>query len=194
MSTVTRRRRRFLAALGVLAVVVAAVAVYALREEPGWYVRMRYPLAYESIVRGHAANYDLDPALLAGVIYAESKFDPDVVSSAGAVGLMQLLPETAQGIADRTGGGAYREEDLLDPEINVRYGAWYLDHLRDKYADHPHADELALAAYNAGQGQVDEWVAATPPGEPVEIPFPETRAYVHRVLDLAELYRRGYDL
>jgi soluble lytic murein transglycosylase len=194
MSTVTRRRRRFLAALGVLAVVVAAVAVYALREEPGWYVRMRYPLAYESIVRGHAANYDLDPALLAAVIYAESKFDPDVVSSAGAVGLMQLLPETAQGIADRTGGGGYREEDLVDPEINVRYGAWYLDHLRDKYADHPYAEELALAAYNAGQGQVDEWVAETPPGEPVEIPFPETRAYVDRVEELAELYRRGYDL
>ena len=194
MSTVTRRRRRFLAALGVLAVVVAAVAVYALREEPGWYVRMRYPLAYETIVRGHAANYDLDPALLAAVIYAESKFDPDVVSSAGAVGLMQLLPETAQGIADRTGGGGYREEDLLDPEINVRYGAWYLDHLRDKYADHPSADRLALAAYNAGQGQVDEWVAATPPGEAVAIPFPETRAYIDRVLDLAELYRRGYDL
>ena len=104
----------------------------ALREEPGWYVRMRYPLAYETIVRGHAENYDLDPALLAGVIYAESKFDPDVVSSAGAVGLMQLLPETAQGIADRTGGGGYREQDLLDPEINVRYGSWYLEHLRER--------------------------------------------------------------
>ena len=63
MSTVTRRRRRLLAALGVLLVALAAVAVYALREEPGWYVRMRYPLAYEGIVRGHAENYDLDPAL-----------------------------------------------------------------------------------------------------------------------------------
>jgi len=176
------------------AAAVAGVAVWTVTSQPEWYQRVRYPLRYEAIVRTHARNYDLPPALLAAVIYAESKFDASARSDAGAVGLMQLLPDTAQGIAVRTGGNGFVESDLLDPEINVRYGAWYLDHLRDKYADHPHADELALAAYNAGQGQVDEWVAATPPGEPVEIPFPETRAYVHRVLDLAELYRRGYDL
>ena len=185
---------RLVVAVSLALLAFAGVAAWVVEAEPDWYLRARYPLEYEDIVSAHARNYDLDPALLAAVIYAESKFDPDVVSSAGAVGLMQLLPETAQGIADRTGGGGYREEDLLDPEINVRYGAWYLDHLRDKYADHPSADQLALAAYNAGQGQVDEWVAATPPGEPVEIPFPETRAYVDRVEELAELYRRGYDL
>src|SRR3712207_152301 len=101
MSSSTRRRsrrRRLVALGGLLALVLTLVGVYAVREEPGWYVRLRYPLAYEEIVRGHAENYDLDAALLAAVIYAESKFDPDVVSSAGAVGLMQLLPETAQGI------------------------------------------------------------------------------------------------
>jgi soluble lytic murein transglycosylase len=197
MSSSTRprhRRRRLLAVGGLVVLVVALVSAYALREEPGWYVRLRYPLAYEEIVRGHAENYDLDPALLAAVIYAESKFDPDVVSSAGAVGLMQLLPDTAQGIADRTGGGAYQEDDLRDPEINVRYGAWYLDHLREKYADHPDPIGLALAAYNAGQTNVDRWVAEAGPGRPVEIPFPETRAYVSKVRHLEELYRRGYDL
>jgi soluble lytic murein transglycosylase len=203
MSTGTHRRhrsrrrvlrRRLAALLALLVVVGAAVAVYAVREEPGWYVRMRYPLPYEQIVRGHAENYELDPALLAAVIYAESKFDPDAVSSAGAVGLMQLLPDTAQGIADRTGGGGYEQGDLVDPEINVRYGAWYLDHLRDKYGDHPEALDLALAAYNAGQTNVDRWVAAAPPGEPVDIRFPETRAYVDRVHHLAELYARGHGL
>ena len=129
------------------------------------------------------------------MIYAESKFDPDVVlvapapsASCSSCRRRRRASPTARAAA-RTA-----RQDLLDPEINVRYGAWYLDHLRDKYADHPHADGLALAAYNAGQANVDEWVAATPPGEPVEIPFPETRAYVDRVLHLAELYRRGYDL
>jgi soluble lytic murein transglycosylase len=201
MSTGTRRRgsrgaarRRLLAALALLALAAAAVGLYALREEPGWYVRVRYPLPYEEIVRGHAENYELDPALLAAVIYAESKFDADAVSSAGAVGLMQLLPETAQGIADRTGGGGYEASDLRDPEINVRYGAWYLDHLRDKYRDHPDPIALALAAYNAGQTNVDRWVGDAPAGEPVGIPFPETRAYVDRVRHLQELYARGYDL
>src|SRR3954447_5576233 len=114
----------------------------------------------------HAANYGLDPALLAAVIYTESKFDANTVSPAGAVGLMQLLPGTAEGIAQRTGGQGFVVSDLRDPEINVRYGAWYLRHLRAKYGARPNATDLALAAYNAGQGQVDAWLAASPPGVP----------------------------
>ena len=103
------------------------------RAEPDWYLRARYPLEYEHIVRAHARNYDLDPALLAAVVYVESRFDPNVESAAGAVGLMQLLPDTAKGIALRTGGTRFVVADLRDPEINVRYGSWYLDHLRDRY-------------------------------------------------------------
>ena len=124
-----------------------------LETEPRWYERMRYPLEYEEIVVGHAENYDLEPHLLAAVIYQESKFKADAVSSSGAVGLMQLLPATAQGIADRTGGSGWHERDLVNPELNVRYGSWYLRHLLDKYKD----EELALAAYNAGQANVDRW-------------------------------------
>ena len=93
------------------------------------------------------------PHLVAAVIYQESKFDADAVSSSGAVGLMQLLPSTGQGIADRTGGDSWTPEDLHNPELNVRYGSWYLRHLLDKYED----EELALAAYNAGQANVDRW-------------------------------------
>jgi soluble lytic murein transglycosylase len=169
--------------LGVLGVVVAAFAVYVLETEPRWYERLRYPLHYEQIVVGHAENYRLDPQLVAAVIYQESKFDADAVSDSGAVGLMQLLPETGQGIADRTGGDSWKPEDLRSPELNVRYGSWYLRHLLDKYGD----EELALAAYNAGQANVDRWRE-----EGTGIEFPETRHYVERVQELKEIYARVY--
>jgi soluble lytic murein transglycosylase len=134
-------------------------------------------------VRGHARNYKLNPALLAAVIEQESKFNADARSRTGAVGLMQLQPATAKGIAIHTGGKDFVLSDLDDPEINVRYGAWYLRHLLDKY----HDERLALAAYNAGQANVDEWRRK---GEPVQ--FPETRAYVSRVEKLKDIYRRAY--
>jgi soluble lytic murein transglycosylase len=156
---------------------------YVLKTEPGWYVRIRYPLRYQAIVRGHARNYELDPALLAAVIYQESKFRAHARSSSGAIGLMQLLPDTAKGIAVHTGGSRFRVSDLDDPEINVRYGAWYLRHLMEKYSD----ERTALAAYNAGQENVDSWRK-----EGKGIAFAETRHYVRRVEHLKTLYRRGY--
>ena len=148
--------------------------------EPGWYLRARYPLEYEHIVRGHARNYELEPALVAAVIYQESKFDPAARSASGAVGLMQLLPDTARGIALRTGGSQFREQDLLDPEINVRYGCWYLRHLLTKYDG---SLDDALAAYNGGQGNVDRGIR-----------YDETREYVARVLRLRDVYRKAYRL
>ena len=186
--------RRTLLWVAAFAAVTGIVATYALSAEPGWYVRIRYPLRYEVTLRAHADTYRLDPALVAAVIYAESKFDPGTRSAAGAVGLMQLLPATAQGIADRTGGARFTPADLVDPEINIRYGSWYLRHLRSHYAGRPDATRLSLAAYNAGVANVDRWVAATPKGRPVAIPFSETSAYVARVLHLRDLYRRGYGL
>ncbi len=101
---------------------------YVRSSEPGWWVRLWYPLRYDAIVRGHARHYRLDPALLAAVIYQESKFHTHARSSSGAIGLMQLLPDTAKGIAIHTGGSRFRVSDLDNPEINVRYGAWYLRH------------------------------------------------------------------
>ena len=134
-------------------------------------------------MRVHAQNYDLDPSFLAAVIEQESKFRADAKSSAGAIGLMQLQPATAKGIAIRTGGSKFVLSDLYDPELNVRYGSWYLHHLMVKYGD----ERLALAAYNAGQQNVDRWRAA---GEDVQ--FPETRAYVSKVERLKKIYRRAY--
>ena len=96
---------------------------------------------------------------------------------------MQLLPATAQGIALHTGGTQFRVSDLTNPELNVRYGAWYLRHLLEKYGD----EQTALAAYNAGHRNVDDWRAR---GEPIQ--FPETRHYVARVEQLKGVYRKAY--
>jgi soluble lytic murein transglycosylase len=167
----------------VLVLAVAGIGAWVVEAEPDFYLRARYPLEYEHIVRGHAANHDLDPALLAAVVYVESRFDPNAESAAGAIGLMQLLPETAEGIALRTGGTAFVVADLRDPEINVRYGSWYLDHLLERYGD----ARLALAAYHAGQGNVDEWRRAG-----AGIAFPETRDYVEQVLETRDVYERVY--
>jgi soluble lytic murein transglycosylase len=117
------------------------------------------------------------------VIEQESKFDATAHSHAGAVGLMQLQPATARGIAKYTGGSKFVVADLENPEINVRYGAWYLHHLMLKY----HDERLALAAYNAGPENVDRWLDAH---EGVQ--FAETRAYVDRVERLKGIYRRAY--
>ena len=168
----------------VIVLAVAAGAVLVVDESsPPWYERLRYPLRYASYVRVHARENDLDPALLAAVIEQESKFDANAESSSGAIGLMQLTPTTAKGIAIRTGGSAFRTSDLYDPEINIRYGAWYLRNLFQKYG----SVRLVLAAYNAGQGNVDRWRSA---GEPIQ--YAETRAYVSRVERLERIYRDAW--
>jgi soluble lytic murein transglycosylase len=171
---------RRLVALGVIVAAAVAVGAWFLLAPPEIVQRQRYPLRYRAIVTGHARNYHLDPALLAAVIYAESKFHADARSTSGAIGLMQLLPSTADGIALHTGGSKFRHADLYNPEINIRYGAWYLRHLLDKYDD----ERTALAAYNAGQNNVDRWLAS---GSGIR--FSETRAYVERVEDLKQTYR-----
>lgn len=169
----------------VLVLAVAGVGFLYLEEAtPSWYSRLRYPLEYEHILRGHARNYELDPALLAAVVYEESRFDADARSSEGAIGLMQLLPDTARGIAVHTGGSRFRPRDLYDPEINVRYGSFYLRRLLAKYDGDV---RLALAAYNAGQRNVDEWLA-----KDGRIAFPETRGYVEKVLETRAVYARAY--
>jgi len=174
--------RRLLLVL-VLAGAVAGGVLYVSRSTPPWFERLRYPLRYTEYVRVHARENHLDPALLAAVIYQESKFRSDAQSDSGAIGLMQLTPSTAHGIAIRTGGGAFRTDDLYNPEINIRYGAWYLANLFDKY----HSETLVLAAYNAGQGNVDRWLA-----HDEAIQFPETASYVQRVEHLQRVYRKAW--
>ncbi len=176
--------KRVLVLVAVLAVLGVGFASLQT-SKPGWWERVWYPLRYEQIVRGHAQNYNLDPALVAAVIYQESKFKADARSGSGAIGLMQLLPATAEGIAVHTGGTQFRTTDLYNPEINIRYGSWYLRHLLEKYGD----ERTALAAYNAGQDNVDRWRA-----NGGGIRFSETRAYVKRVEELKKIYRGAYEL
>jgi peptidoglycan lytic transglycosylase len=163
--------------------VALAAFFYLQRTEPPWYARLWYPLRYSTNVRVYASQDHLDPALLAAVIEAESKFNADARSGAGAIGLMQLTPGTAKGIAQYTGGSRFRVSDLTNPDINIRYGAWYLGHLVQKYGN----ERLALAAYNAGQDNVDRWQRAHE-----GIQFSETRDYVDKVERLKDIYRRAY--
>jgi soluble lytic murein transglycosylase len=164
--------------------VAVGAFVYLQHTEPPWYARLWYPLRYATNVRVYASQDHLDPALLAAVIEAESKFNPSAHSEAGAVGLMQLTPSTAKGIAQYTGGSRFRVSDLTNPDINIRYGAWYLGHLLDRYNRN---ERLALAAYNAGEDNVDRWQR-----EHVGIQFGETRDYVAKVERLKKIYRRAY--
>src|SRR5215207_929532 len=185
-----RRRLGFLAAVAVAGLAVAAaVAPWADKAVQ----EVSLPLRHDDIIRQQAEDKDLDAALIAGVIYAESHFR-DQTSRAGAKGLMQLMPRTADYIAEKSGGTAFVQGDLATPQVNIAYGSWYLRYLLDKYDGR---EALALAAYNAGQGNVDEWLAQVGArGEQFRaadhIPFPETRDYVKKVLAAREDYRREY--
>jgi soluble lytic murein transglycosylase len=185
-----RRRLLLIAVAGVAAVAAAAIlspwADKAVQE-------LQLPLRHEDIIRQQAAEKQLDPSLIAGVIYVESHFR-DQTSHAGAKGLMQLMPSTADYIASKSGGTQFVQDDLATPQINIAYGSWYLRYLLERYD----GDEaLALAAYNAGEGKVDEWWrGAADRGEEFDvaahIPFPETREYVSKVLSARRDYRREY--
>lgn len=150
------------------------------------------PLSDAGIIRQQAAAKDLDPALIAAVIYAETKFDPRP-STAGAEGLMQILPSTAYYLAHLSGGITFTASDLADPSVNVAYGSYYLRYLLNHYGGN---EMLAIAAYNGGLTNVDEWVAhANASGKQLaiaEIPFPQTREYVRRVLSAQAAYRETY--
>jgi soluble lytic murein transglycosylase len=184
------RRRRLLvfAAIGLTGVAVL-VAMPMFRRAVNQFT---LPLAYQDIIREQAADKHLDPALIAAVIYAETKFDPRT-SPAGAQGLMQILPQTAEFLAHRSGATTFTTSDLGTPAVNIAYGSYYLRYLLDEYGNNP---TLALAAYNGGEANVNRWVADTRArGRSLtvgEIPFPETRAYVTKVLSVQRDYRHTY--
>lgn len=186
------RRRRLLAILTAAGLAVCAVLIL----RPAFHQAVNeiaLPLRHEDIIRQQARQKDLDPALIAGVIYAESHFIDGRTSSAGAQGLMQLTPATAHYIAQKSGGTAFRTSDLGTPQVNIAYGAFYLRYLMRRYGDDV---PLVLAAYNAGEGNVDKWIAAARAKNHSldidAIPFGETRNYVTKVLDARKQYRSKY--
>ncbi len=172
-------------ALGALAIAFGSSLDHTVR-------RLALPLSNEQVIREQAAAKHLDPALIAAVIYAETKFDPRT-SPAGAEGLMQIEPATAEFLAKLSGGYRFQTSDLATPSVNVAYGSYYLRYLLDHYSAN---EMLAVAAYNAGLANVDRWLAqARAEGRSLtvsQIPFPETRAYVQRVLRAQREYRALY--
>ncbi|HEX2126701.1 MAG TPA: lytic transglycosylase domain-containing protein [Thermoleophilaceae bacterium] len=189
-----RLRRRRLVAVAVAALLCAGVAAAAGVGPIGDAVReaITLPLKHDDIIRQQAADKDLDPALIAAVINEESRFR-DQTSHAGARGLMQITPETADFIARRSGGTRFVQEDLADPQINIAYGSYFLRYLIRHYDGN---ETLAVAAYNAGQANVDRWVRRAGGPDAFDsarhIPFPETRAYVENVAASREQYREHY--
>ena len=188
------RRRRRIAAVVLAAIVGAGAAAVVAGVGPlGDAVReITLPLQHEDIIRQQAADKDLDPALIAAVIYEESRFR-DQTSHAGARGLMQVTPETADLIARESGGIAFTQEDLATPQVNISYGSYYLRYLLERYDGDV---ELAVAAYNAGPTRADRWVDEAGGLDDFDasdhISFPETRAYVENVLERRAEYRKNY--
>ena len=185
-----RRRLAILAAIVLGVTVAVLLAARGPVEEA--VLEITLPLKHEDVIRQQAADKDVDAALIAAICYQESKFQ-DRTSHAGARGVMQLLPSTADYIARKSGGTEFEQGDLADPQINISYGSWYLRYLLDHYDGN---ERLAIAAYNAGETNVDKWVAdAGGPGKfktDEDIPFPETRAYVANVEEKQVEYRDNY--
>jgi soluble lytic murein transglycosylase len=186
-------RRRLRIVLALLAVVAAGVAVVlAMPLFQKTISEFTLPLQHQDVIRQQAAEKHLDPALIAAVIYAETKFDPRP-SSAGAQGLMQIMPQTALFLAHRSGATTFTTADLATPQVNIAYGSYYLRYLLDEYSGNK---LLALAAYNGGEANVDRWLAqarAAGHGFAIDdIPFPETRAYVRKVLQAEHDYQHAY--
>lgn len=182
-----RRRRRLLAAAAAVAAgLLAGLALGAFGKLDGLIQELTLPLRHEDIIRQQARDKGVDASLIASVIYAESRFR-DQTSHAGARGLMQVTPATAKEIERHSGGTDFRLADLADPDINIRYGTFYLRSLLDRFDRN---EVAALAAYNAGPTRVDTWGGSGLSLE--EIPLEETRGYVVEVLEKRRDYRDSY--
>jgi soluble lytic murein transglycosylase len=182
-----RPLRAFLTVAGlIVAGVIVTLAISGLFERGIQEVTL--PLRHEDIIRQQSRQKEVDPALIAAVIYKESRFR-DQTSSAGARGLMQITHETADYIERLSGGTEFEYSDLADPDLNIRYGTFYLNWLLDLYDGDLVA---ALAAYNAGPSNADRWGGSEMTIE--DIDFPETRAYVKGVLEKQREYRHTYEV
>ena len=183
-SGVIRLRRIFLVVAVLLVIgIVIGIARFDFGDKLG---ELTLPLRHEDIIRQQAAEKGVPADLIAAVIYEESKFE-DQTSSAGARGLMQITPDTADTIENLSGGETFVYDDLADPDLNIRYGTFYLAYLLDKYD----GDVIAtLAAYNAGEGNADAWGGADMKLSDIE--FAETSDYVRDVLERRDQYRDKY--
>lgn len=178
-----------------LAVVLLVAGIYYVVQYRRDMVYAQYPLKYEELIVSTAREFDLEPWHIAAVVRCESSFRERATSNVGARGLMQIMPDTGKWLAGKFGEeDTYTDDDLYDPAINLKYGAWYLKWLMDRY----HGDRtLATAAYHAGQGTVDKWLAnpeVSADGQTLSrIPYDSTGTYVRRVTTACEKYQELYD-
>lgn len=165
----------------------------SLEDAPIDFWHLLFPLPYQQDLLRSARQQKLDPYLLAGLIRQESEFNPQALSPAHAYGLTQVMPSTGRALARRAGVRRFNNRVLFQPAINLKLGALYLRSLLDQWGGRP---EQALAAYNAGNSRVSDWLARNSYLEPAEfvesIPFSETREYVEAVIRNAAVYRRLY--
>ena len=154
-------------------------------------LKVIYPIKYENIVNEVSKEYNVESELIYAIIKTESGFDELAESSAGALGLMQITPETFDWLKKNKKGDD-SQENILRPDVNIRYGAFFLKILKDKY----NSEFLVLCAYNAGMSAVDRWIKEGKLSEYSDqiklIPYNETRKYVKRVTDSKEIYKRLY--
>jgi soluble lytic murein transglycosylase len=180
-------KRKIGAILGTLFLLLLVVS-------SNWFWRLIYPIHHEALIRQVAATQGVDPMLVAALIRVESNFQEEGRSHVGAVGLMQLMPETAKWIAGQIGVTWQTESDLEDPELNIRMGTWYLSHLSKQYQGNW---VTGVAAYNAGPGRVSSWLKADVWDGQLEtagkIPVGETRHYVQRVFYYYDKYKKVYE-
>ena len=186
-----RRRRTFFAILAAALIVLIALGAWALfgRDRADL---SRYPMTYAPEIRAAAQEFSLDPAYVASVVLAESSFDAEAVSSAGAIGLMQIMPATGEWIAGKL-DDVFDVERLYEPSVNLRYGCWYLRFLLDRYDGDM---RTASTAYHQGQGRVDEWLQDPQYSQDgrtlTAISSAVTDTYVNRIMESYEHYKELY--
>lgn len=179
--------------LTALLLILAAILIIIIVNAVKLGVQTVYPRQYIDLVEENAEEFEIDKALLYAVIKTESGFDKNAVSSVGAMGLTQITPDTFQWLQTKT-GESYEDEALFEPEISIYYGAYFLNMLLEEFDN----TETALAAYHAGRGRVNEWLAdprISPDGVVLEnIPYEDTAGYVKRVMKITERYKNIYDM
>ncbi|AIS52076.1 lytic transglycosylase catalytic [Thermoanaerobacter kivui] len=178
-------------------IVIALVVISLLLTEElntHYFLKKIYPLKYKEYVVYYSSEYGIDPYLVFAVIKVESNFNPNAVSSKNAIGLMQILPETGSWVAKKIGIKNYKEDLLFDPKYNIQIGTWYLSYLLKTFDGNV---QLAVAAYNGGSGNVDNWLKDkrfSKDGKKLHnVPFPETDRYIKKVLGVYNLYKILYN-
>ena len=185
-----KKQKTLLIVLGMIAfsLIVSSILVFWVLPNV---LKSRFKLEYTDLIRTYSEEFDLDPTLVAAVIYTESGFNPNATSRVGARGLMQIMPETGSEIANAL-GEAFDEANLYEPDVSIRYGCFYLRQQLDRFDQNA---AVTLAAYNAGPNRAALWVAEyglDSNGHICYIPYGETDRYVKRVLQAQENYAHLY--